>query len=187
MAKKKRTRRFSKINILILLMLLTVVGAGGYGVYDRFIREKAPSTQSLTKVRLKPELLLFTFEKLPDLYPELVHLNDEIILIEHEMGRLDDIASEFPTQRKIVAEEKTIWNKTLKELTKTLTTIEKDIEKSYVTFLVNEEKGRQLIESHQAKLTEAALNALEAASINTQRLKEKPSLGLFDTLIQKFF
>jgi hypothetical protein len=186
MAKKKDKGSFSIKKILIWLILLVLVAAGGYVGYNQFLKKKAPSLQSLAKVELKPELIAFTFEQLPNLYPELVRLNDEIILIEQEMERLDDIATNFPSQRKIVGDEKTLWNKTLKELSNTLNAIEKEIETIYVTYLVHNAKGRQLIEEHQGRLTEAASSALSASSEYTQRLKDKEPQGFIEKIKQKF-
>ena len=187
MASKKKQGGSLLKKAIIILVVLVVLGGGGYIGYEHFFKNKIPPVQSLTKVRLKPELIIFAYEKMPGLYPRLAELNDEIALIDREMERLNELSTLFPAQHKIIGQENKLWSTTLKELTQTLTAIEKEIETVYVTYLVNEEKGRQLIVSQEKPLVEAAQSALNTSSAHTQRLKAKPPQGLIENIKQKLF
>jgi formate dehydrogenase assembly factor FdhD len=71
----------------------------------------------------------------------MLHLESALELIERELKRLDEIEADFPDQKNIVAAERSLWVKTDRELRKTVSALEKQLQALYVGFLVNRENG----------------------------------------------
>lgn len=124
----------------------------------------------LTKIQLKEDIITFIFSRMPKIYSGLVKLDDEIGLIDKELERLKEIESEFPKQKRIIATERNNWNKVKYALQTSLSNLEKKVESIYVTYLVNKEKGIELMDKSTKSLITDIDQALEASSPHTKRL-----------------
>lgn len=177
----------SLVKILIILVLLAGLGGGGFFAYTQFLKKKpGPSTGALPHVNMNAAVIGFTFRQMPALYGKLVQLNRQISLIDTELARLDTIESDYPQQKKIIKPERTIWDKTRKNLLTTLVKIEKTIETIYVAYMVNEEKGKSMLDNSVAALESSAAEMITAAEAHTSRIPIPPPKSFLDKLKDKF-
>ena len=166
--------------VLVILIAAAVVVAGG------FSKKKQP-TFDLANIKLKQEILLFTYKRLPVLYSDLIQLNTEIDLIHKERERLKEIEAEFPQQKKIISDERANWNRVQNGLSTALSHVEKYIEKIYVTHLVNKAKAEKLINKEKEELTTGIKKALNASKPHTDRLKVVKKKTTIEKLKEKIF
>ena len=142
--------------------------------------------KDLSKSRLNADIVTFTFQAIPSIYSGLVKLNNEILLIDNELKRLKKIETKYPRQQRIVAIEKENWKKIQRNLFKELGVLEKDIEKIYVTYLVNKEKGKTLIKEKTKPIFSAIKNAIKTSTPHTRRLQPTPKKSFIVRMKAKF-
>ena len=135
--KYRQTKTLSKIAILLFIIGLSLTGCNS--------SEVRKPQKDLSKSRLNADIVTFAFQTIPPIYSGLVKINTEILLIDNELKRLKKIETKYPRQQRIVAIEKENWKKIQRNLFKELGVLEKNIEKIYVTYLVNKGKGKKLI------------------------------------------
>jgi hypothetical protein len=168
----KKTIPFKKI-IVTLMLILVLCGAVWVGIH--FLEKKEIlSVKSFEYIRMKPEVIAFTFEKLPDLYDDLLSMNHEIFLIDREIQRMNEIEKDFPAQKKIVTSEKKIWQQTRQNLLEALNQSDKKTEALYVAWQVNPQKGLQMIEDRRNELVSSMDDSLKTAKSLTRRLDHSP-------------
>jgi hypothetical protein len=148
-------------------------------------RKKEAVPETLAKVQLNPEIITFAFQKIPNIYRGLVRFNNQILLIDKELERLTEIEAEFPRQKAIVNGERVNWTRLQKSLFTGLSRIEKEVEKIYVTHLVNPDKGRALVEKETPSLVQAVNKALDASEPQTNRLRVEKKKTFMDRLKEK--
>ena len=173
--------------LILILLLLVLLAGGGAGAYLFFFKTEAPSPEQFRQLALKPEVLDFTRQKIPGLYREMVRLERELTLIEGELKRLDDIGTAFPKQKKIVAAERSLWTKTAKELQKTVTALEKQLQTLYVGYLVNRETGLAQIASQKNEMVQTLQAALAVSGEITARLPPPEPRGFIAEIKARFF
>ena len=167
--------------VMVIIIAVAVVAAGRI-----FGKNQRPRTD-LARIRLKEDIIVFTFKTLPNLYSGLVQLNNEIDLIDKEQERLKEIEAEFPRQNKIISAERSNWKKVKMDLLTAVSTIEKNIENIYVTHLVNKAKAKELIKEKTETLTTNINEALQASKPHTNRLKIDKKKTVIDKLREKIF
>ncbi len=172
---------------LLIFLLLALLAGGGAGAAFFVFRAKAPSPDQFRQLTLKPEVLDFSREKLPGLYNEMLRLEHELTLIDGELKRLDEIEAAFPDQKNIVAAERSLWTKTARELQKTVSTLEKQLQTLYVGYLVNHDSGLAAIAPQQQQMVEALQAALAASGALTARRPPPEPKGFFAKLKARFF
>lgn len=182
MADKQNT---SAAKWVILLVVAGLVVAAAMVATANLSRKKQTAPGSLAKVRLKPEILSFAFQTIPNIYRGLVRFNDQILLIDKELERLNDIESEFPNQKTIINAERTNWTRIQKGLFAALSRFEKEVEKIYVTHLVNPDKGKALVDKEITPLIEAVNKTLETSEPQTKRLRVEKKKTFVDRLKEK--
>jgi archaellum component FlaC len=152
-----------RINILFLFIISLSLGCNG-------AKSQNP-VKDLTHIKLSEDAILFTFNNIPRIYSGLASIDNEIVLIDNELERLKEIETQYPRQFKVVAIEKTNWIKIRRNLLDDLETLEKDIERLYVTYIVNKDKGNALIEEKSESIITAINTALDISTPDTRRLK----------------
>ena len=152
-----------------------------------FLNKNGQPQLDLSKLQLKEDIITFTFRKVPKIYSGLVKLDSEIDLIDKELERLKEIEAEFPKQKNIIVSEQNNWKKVKKDLRSSLSNLEKEVEKIYVTHLVNKNKGAELINKNMKPLVETINKALEAASPHTKRLIVVEKKSVFASLKDNLF
>ena len=182
MAEKKKSPAAKFIIIAAVVgILIAIAGVAAAGPSRS--KEKAP--QELAKVGLKSEILSFVFQTTPDIYSGLVKLNNQALLIDKELERLEEIESEFPGQKRVITTEKLNWNKIQKALLAAISKIEKTVETLYVTHLVNPDKGKALIDIEKKPLSQIVDEALTATAPHIKRLKTTKKKTFLDRIKEK--
>jgi hypothetical protein len=186
---KKKRKWLSKKLILIALMVLIAIGASAYVVVHFYFSPKTPDAQvpvyqkiELAHVKLPEEMLRFSFDYLPALYPLLIAYNTQIQTMDMEIARIEAIAQKYPDQAKIAEKEKAVWEKTKATLEKSFLKIEKPVKEIYVLFRVNKEQGLAEIDARHKELTELAQASLTPVQELTQKIKTTETIptGLID-------
>ncbi|MFY9941304.1 MAG: hypothetical protein WAK57_03955, partial [Desulfobacterales bacterium] len=108
-------------------------------------------------------------------------------LIDGELKRLDEIEAAFPDQKNIVAAERSLWAKTARELQKTVSALEKQLQTLYVGYLVNRNNGLAAVTAQQQQLVAALQTALAASSVLTARRPPPEPSGWLAKLKARFF
>ena len=158
------------LTVLLLLIVLAGLGAGGFFAYQKFLVDPGPNFQ-MKNIHLKEEVITFVFQSMPAVYQGLSELNTELVLMDAELERLAKIEKEYPKQKKIVIEEKKMWNSLHKEMETAVADLEKGIETLFVSHSVNPEKGNELMTSQSETLLSVINQALETSKQQTARLK----------------
>ncbi|MBC8319005.1 MAG: hypothetical protein H8E41_13995 [Desulfobulbaceae bacterium] len=169
------TNNKGSATIILLVILLALLATGGYFGYTRFYLKGDDTntfTKDLTHIPLQEEVLLSTYEKLPDVYFGLVDINKELQIINKEIERLTEMEKEYPQQIEIISSEKDIWNSVKQDISKTTTTLQKEIETLHVAYRVNQEKGQKRIADKKDQLQESIRKTLEFSQTRTERLKK---------------
>lgn len=183
MAEKKG---FSGTKLFLILLLIALIG-GGAAAYWFLIKKKEELPHAdLAHVKLNPEILSFAAVTIPNLYNGLLDLNNEVVLIDREIERLDGMAREYPQQRNIIFSEKKNWERLQKKLTITLNKLESSVEMIYVSYSVNREKGMEVIDQQRETILAPVVDVLDESRPLTERLKTEEKKTLLDTIKEKF-
>lgn len=177
---------FSVVKLFMIMVVLAACAAGAYFAYGYFKGDRGNAAKHLSQVGLKPELLAFTYQQMPELYAEMDSLNHRVEVINAEIERLDKLEAEFPRQKRIVVSEKSTLVRNQKELLNCIGSLEKGIEKIYVAYRVNPEAGTALIAGDQPDLVNQASASLKATDELAGRLDHEEPKSLWGTLKTKF-
>jgi hypothetical protein len=171
----------------IVIFSLLVLVAGGVAAGALFVlKSTAPPPDRFRQIPLKPEVAAFSRERLPGLYTEMLRLESALELIDGELKRLDEIEADFPDQKNIVAAERSLWAKTARELQKTSSALEKQLQALYVGFLVNRENGLAAIASQQQRMVADLQAALAASGALAARRPPPEPRGVIARLKDRF-
>jgi hypothetical protein len=173
-------RRIITRMVVVFVFLYIITSCG-------FLNKNDQPQLDLSKLQLKEDIITFTFRKVPKIYSGLVKLNSEIDLIDKELERLNEIEAEFPKQKIIVMTEHNNWKKVKRNLRSSLSNLEKEVEKIYVTHLVNKNKSAELINKNMKPLVATINKALEAANPHTKRLIVVEKKSVFASLKDNLF
>ena len=174
----------SKVKLIVfILLILAAVGAAGAAVYFLYLAPKsggdvrAPYKKvAFTHIDLPDEMLQYSYTHYPDLYQAMLEYENEISLIDDEIGRIEAIGQQYPEQVKIADKEKKSWEKTRAGLEKAFLKIKKPVKESYVLFRVNREQGMTRIEETRTDLTASLKEALVQAQTLTEKLKQEETV-----------
>jgi hypothetical protein len=171
---------------IVIFSLLALV-AGGVAAAEFFVlKSAAPPPDQFRQIALKPEVAVFSRERLPGLYAEMLRLESALEFIDGELKRLDEIEADFPDQKNIVATERSLWAKTARELQKTSSALEKQLQTLYVGFLVNRENGLAAIASQQQRMVADLQAALAASGALAARRPPPEPRGVIARLKARF-
>ncbi len=190
--KKKGWLRLIK-KLIFIVLILGAVGGAGFFVYTTYFTEPDPNIRvykplALAHVNLPPEMMKFTFDKLPLFYEALVAYNGEINLFDREIARIEAIGEQYPEQKKIADSQKKVWEKGKNTLIKGFAKLEKPVKEAYVLYQVNQTQGEARIAEKTDDLTSTAQAAVKLAREQTAVLKamapEAPE-GIIQGTIEK--
>ena len=180
--KKTSTLRWGMVTqAMTLLIFVSIFSSCG------LLGKNGKPHLEFTKIQLKEDIITFTFSRMPNIYSGLVKLDHEIGLIDTELERLKEIESEFPKQKKIIVTERNNWNKVKHALQTSLSNLEKRVESIYVTYLVNKEKGSELMNKSTKSLITDIDQTLEASGPHTRRLIAVKKKSFIANLRDRFF
>lgn len=171
---------------IVIFLLLALLAGGGAALALFVLKSGAPPPNQFRQLALKPEVAAFSRERLPGLYAEMLRLEGALELIERELKRLDEIEADFPDQKNIVAAERSLWVKTDRELRKTSSALEKQLQALYVGFLVNRENGLAAIASQQQRMAADLQTALAASAGLAARRPPPEPRGVIAKLKARF-
>lgn len=171
-------KRFSIKKLLIALVILGVLGGGGYAGYTFFFKAKDPSKRvykaaPLPHLTLPKEMIKFTFDHFPALYDAFLVFEAETTLLETEIARIEAVAAKYPEQQKITDRQKKIWEKGKNTLLKEFAKLEKPVKETFVLFQVNPKLGQEQIDALAPDLADSAGQALAAVQELTADIKAR--------------
>lgn len=173
--------------ILILLLLLAALGAGGFYVYQTKFKHQGPSKKLLPYSTLNDDLIRFTFSRLPKLYASLVAINYQIGLIDKELARLASLESSYPHEERIITTKEEVWQRLKKRLGDVQKSLDNQIEALFVTCSVSPEKGKEEILNQAPNMQQAADDVLQTARPETERIQIEQPKSFLDKLKARFF
>lgn len=166
---------FTKKRIFLFFIIL-LLGGGGYAGYSFFFAQKENkpvyAKKKLEHITLPDEMLRFTFDHFLPLYQAFLAFNSEVILLDKEIQRIDDVGQKYPEQMKIADREKKVWEKSKDALLKAFSKIEKPIREIYVLYQVNPDQGKDMASEKSPELIQSAEEALAAAREQTDKLRQ---------------
>jgi hypothetical protein len=180
MAEEKQKKKSSLIIVIVLLLL--AAGGGGAGYYFLVFKNKLPTTKNIT---LSEEILSFSIKTIPELSNALLSLDYELYLIDKELERLDQMEKDYPRQKQIIFSERNTINSIRKNISKSLSDFEKDVEAIFVSHSVNSEKGLEMIEEKKSGMLENSKKALDDSNELTERLALNEDKGFIDKIKDK--
>lgn len=163
---KKKAKKSSRKKMILALVLTVALALSGAAVY-LFLMGNKPAV--METIDLPPEIVAFSFERLPDAYAMLVSLDEEIRRTEGEIARISAVGETYPDQKKIAEAEAKAWTANLSALTKIRSEFEKQIEMLYVSVTVNPETGQALIDEKKDEF----LKKTEAVIVQSKTLTDK--------------
>jgi hypothetical protein len=173
---------FSIILLLMLLFVAAVLGTGGWfgwRVYNNTTQPRA----SLLGAKVKPELIAFIHRQLPNLYTQLIAVDDTIALVDAEVERLTGIAKQYPDQKPLVTAEVEKLGANKKALAEALAVTLAKAETLFVTYLMNSKKGLRNIKKERTLIRRQTRAVLRDHAALRQRLSQQQSKGLMDQLL----
>jgi flagellar basal body-associated protein FliL len=161
----------SAIVIILVLIILLGLAGGGFIAFQKAQKKNQPPMTSFEHIALKEDVVTFAFAVVPALYNRLVWVNTEITLIDKELDRLSTLENDFPSQKKVVKAERAMWVQLRINLSGEASSAEKKADSFYVAYMVNKQKGKEVINENLEELIERIDEILEAARKETVRLK----------------
>ena len=172
----------SAIVLVIVLLLLLIIGGGGFYVYKQKQGQNLPQATTFDNIDLNEEVVVFLFQTVPRLYHRVVLLNNELALISTELERIDELEGQYPSGKRIIDSERTLWLKLQKSLNLSVQSVRSTAESYYVAYMVNSEKGSELISENIGDLVSDIDGVLQESSQETRRLKTVSSQTLMERL-----
>jgi glycyl-tRNA synthetase beta subunit len=160
--------------VIALVLVLSLAGGGGYLAYNKYLK-KAPLKTKLSTMKVKEELIQFTHDRVSTaLYHNMVVLDDIVVMMDRERDRLKRIGKKFPNQNGIVASQTKELGIARERLAKVLAEVTANVEKMYVTWLVNRSEGAVQIRSQKGTLTRLLADAIRGEAVLVSRIRTNP-------------
>jgi hypothetical protein len=172
----------SAIAVVLVLLLLLILAGGGFYAYNQKQSENFPPTTTFDNVDLNEDVVVFLFQTVPRLYTRVVLLNNDLTLIAAELERIDELQDEYPSGKRYIETERMAWIKLQKNLTLSVQSAQSAAESYYVAYMVNNEKGRELISDNVGDLVSDIDDALKESGQETRRLKTVSNQTLMERL-----
>ncbi len=159
--------------LIIAMLVIVVLTGGGFAGYTFFLKKQAGRhyvEKALSHVTLPPEMMKFCFDNLPGLFDEFQRFSLGVTRLDREIQRLETIAATYPDQSAIADKEKKIWAGTRNQSLKNFEKLEKQVRQIYVTFQVNPETGRTMLDQERQALLQRATEILEPVLALTDQM-----------------
>ena len=175
-------RGVSAIAVILIVLLLLALGGGGFYVYRQKQAANFPQVTTFEYIDLNEEVVVFLFQRVPRLYNRFLRLNSELTLITAELERIDELEKQYPSEKRIIGNERALWLKLRKTLTLSVQTAKSAAESYYVAYMVNPQKGKELINEKLDDLISGIDGVLEESGSETNRLKTVSNQTLMERL-----
>jgi uncharacterized protein HemX len=164
-------RGVSAIVLILLVVLLLALGGGGFFVFKQKQQQNQPPATTFEHVDLNEEVVTFLFQRAPGLYKRVLQLNNELSLIAAELERIDELEQQYPSEKRTIHSERSLWTGLQKRLNQSVKSLKKDAESYYVAYMVNSAKGLELINENVDDLLSDIDDVLSESGTETGRLK----------------
>jgi len=164
-------RGVSAVAVSLVVLLLLVLVGGAFFVYRQMQSENLPQATAFDHVNLNEEVVVFLFQYVPRLYNRALQLNNELELIAAELERIDALEEQYPSEKRIIESERTLWLSLQKKLNLSVQSLENAAESYYVAYMVNSRKGKELISENIGDLVSEIDGVLKESGEETRRLK----------------
>ena len=172
----------SAVLFILVLILLLAVGGGGYYVYKQKLSETLPPRTAFDHINLNEDVIVFLFQKIPGLYSRIAQIDTELTLIASELERIGELENEYPSGKKYVVSERAVWIRLQNSLQTSVQFAQKTIDSYYVAYMVNSEKGAELINESLNDLLSRLDEVLAQSKKETKRLKVVKDRTLMERL-----
>lgn len=176
----------SAIAVIVIILLLLALGAGVFFFYKQKQGGNLPQSTSFDYVDLNEDVVLFLFQSVPLLYNRIVQLNNELTLIADELERIDELENQYPSEKRIIEEERKLWLQLQKNLELSVQSLKSATESYYVAYSVNPKKGKEMIRENMGDLVSDIDDVLKESKTETRRLKSTSGQNLMDRLKDLF-
>ena len=137
---RKENGKSKFIVIIILFVILVIMAGAGYVGFKMWWAKNQPR-QSLSGMKVNSDVLIWSYRNTPELYGQIIALDDVIALIETELNRLKALGQKYPAQKNIITEEQQQLNSKKEKLSEVLTKAGQAIEAIYVAHKIDARKG----------------------------------------------
>lgn len=161
----------SALAAILIVVILLALGGSGFFIYKQKQSRNLPPSTSFEYVSLNEDIVTFLFNYIPRLYNRIAKLNNELTLIAGELERIDELENQYPSGKRIIADEKALWMSLQKDLNHTLLSARNEAERFYIAYMVNNQKGKELIDENLDALVADIDETLETSTGETRRLK----------------
>lgn len=178
-----------KIKIIVILIsfiaLSAMVGAGYIGI--KIWWAKNQPRQSLGGMKISSEVLNWSYGNTPELYGQIIALDDMISMLETELKRLKALGQKYPAQLNVIAQERQQLSNRKANLVAVLTKAGQAIEAIYVLYTIDARKGREKIGSKETyELSKQLTSTLRSSSRLVFRIKSQNPETWIDKLKKIF-
>lgn len=161
----------SAIAVILVVLLLMGLGGGGFFVYKKKQQGNFPKATAFDHVDLNEEVVVFLFQHVPLLYNRVLQLNNELTLISAELERIDELEQQYPSEKRTINSERSLWTGLRKNLDLSAQILKRDADSYYVAYMVNNDKGKTLINENVDALLSDIDEVLSESATETARLK----------------
>lgn len=179
-------RGVSAVAVVLIVVLLLALGGGGFFFYKQKQSENLPPATTFDYIDLNDDVVVFLFQSVPRLYNRALQLNNELTLIAAEMERIDELEVQYPSEKRTIESERGLWRTLQKNLNLSAQSLKSAAESYYVSYMVNRQKGKELISDNIGDLISDIDNVLEESYSETRRLKTTSGQTVVDRLKDLF-
>lgn len=179
-------RGVSAVAVILIIVFLLALGGGAFYVYKQKQSENIPPATTFDYIDLNEDVVAFLFQSIPRLYNRALQLNSELTLIAAEIERIGELEAQYPTEKRTVESERSMWLSLQRKLNLSVNSLKSAAESYYVAYMVNRQKGKELINENIVDLLSDIDNVLEESYGETRRLKTTSNQSVMDRLKNLF-
>lgn len=163
------------VGILIaLILILALAGGGGFWAYTNYFKKK-PLITKLSSHKVKEEVVQFANDYVSRaLYHNLFTIDDIVGMMNKELKRLKRLGTKFPNQSDIIATQTKELSMARNKLSKAVSEVTAELEKIYVIWMVDRDRGISEIKSQKGTLTRQLADAIRDQSVLIGRIRSNP-------------
>jgi hypothetical protein len=171
--RRKEEGKIKVIVIIILLITFIIMVCAGYIGFKMWWAKNQPRS-ALGGIKINADVLHWSYRNTPELYSQIIALDDVIILIETEIKRLKALAQKYPAQKDIIFKESQELNDRKEELIGVLSKAGLALEAIYVIHKIDVRKGQSKINSKETyELSKELTSTLRKSSRLALRIKSQ--------------
>ena len=160
--------------LIVLVLVLALAGGGGFWAYTKYFKAK-PLITKLSSHKVKEEVVQFTNDYVSRaLYHNLFTIDNIVGMMNKELKRLKRLGTKFPNQSNIIATQTKQLSTARDKLSKAVSDVTAELEKIYVIWMVDRDRGISEIKSQKGTLTRQLADAIRDESVLIGRIRNNP-------------